>query len=151
MPARKVAEILGDSPNLTALAATAQRTAELQRVYLQAVPAELSKTSHVCWARAGVLSMAAGSGAIAAKLRQLAPRILERFRQQGFEFNAMRVEVQVGLNQHALRKTEAKPLSEKALKSIRDAALELPESPLKSVLVRLGRIDRGTQSVRSKT
>ena len=151
MPARKVAEILGDSPNLTALAAVARHTAELQRVYLQAVPAELSKTSHVCWARAGVLSMAAGNGATAAKLRQLAPRVLERFRQQGFEFNSMRIEVQVGLNCLAVPKIEAKPLSEKALKSIRDAALELPESPLKSVLMRLGRSDRGTQSVRSKT
>jgi len=151
MPARKVAEILSDAPNLTALAAAARRSVELQRVYLQAVPADLSKASHVCWARADLLSMAAGNGAIAAKLRQLAPRILERFRQQGFEFNAMRVEVQVGLNQRTLPQMECKPLSEKALQSIRDAARELPESPLKSALVRLGRIDRSAQSVRSKT
>jgi hypothetical protein len=91
MPARKVAEILDDSPSLTALAALARCTAELQRVYLEAVPAELSKSSRVGWARAGVLSVAARNGAVAAKLRQLAPRILHRFRQQGHEFNAMRV------------------------------------------------------------
>ncbi len=144
MPARKVAEILGDSPDLMTLAAVARRTAGLQRVYLQAVPAELSKASRVGGARAGVLLIAAGNGATAAKLRQLAPRILDRFRQQGFEFNAMRVEVQVGMSLRDPQKFGAKPLSEKALASIRAAARELPESPLKSALVRLGRIDRST-------
>ena len=151
MCARKVAEILGETPNLMAVAAMARRTAELQRVYIQDVPSELSTASHVYWARAGVLFVAAENGAIAAKLRQLAPRILARLRQQGFEFNAMRVEVQVELNQRALPKIEGKPLSEKALISIRDAARGLPESPLKSALLRLGCNGRGTQSVRSKT
>ena len=150
MPARKVAEILSDSPELTALAAVAKRTAELQRVYLQAVPADLFKSSRVCGARSGVLFVITQNGALAAKVRQLAPRILARFRQLGHEFNGMRIEVQVGLNWRTPAKFGVNPLSEKALKSIRDTAFELPESPLKSVLVRLGQLDRNAQSVRSK-
>ena len=151
MPARKVAEILDDSPSLTVLAALARRTAELQRVYLEAVPAELSKSSRVGWARAGVLSVAARNGAVAAKLRQLAPRILHRFRQQGHEFNAMRVEVQVPMDLEVTHAPEVNPLSEKALASIRAAAKTLPDSPLKVALERLGQNKNAHYKARSRT
>lgn len=151
MPARKVAAILDDSPSLTALAAVARRTSELQRVYLVAVPAELSKASRVGWARAGVLCIATGNGAVAAKLRQLAPRILNYFRQQGHEFNAMRVEVQVSMSLGEIQESGTKPLSQKALASIRTAAQSVADSPLKAALARLGQRDTGIHKARSKT
>ena len=151
MPTRKVAAILDDSPSLTALAAVARRTSELQRVYLVAVPAELSEASRVGWARAGVLSIAAGNGAVAAKLRQLAPRILDCFRQHGHEFNAIRVEVQVSMSLGGIQESGTKPLSQKALASIRRAAQSVSESPLKAALARFGREDKRIHKARSKT
>jgi hypothetical protein len=139
MPARKVAEILIDAPNLRAIAEATQRTQELQRTYVETVPDELSRASRICSARSGMLSVAAGNGAVAAKLRQLAPRILRRFRQLGHEFNSMRVEVQVGWASDPSPDICAKPLSAKALEAIRATGSELPDSPLKAAMMRLGR------------
>jgi hypothetical protein len=151
MGARKVAAILDDSPSLLALAAVARRTAELQRLYVEAVPAELSKASRVGWARAGELFIAAGNGAVAAKLRQIAPRLLSRFRQQGHEFKTMRIEVQVAVSRPAAPQASPKTLSEAAFAALRRAANEQPESALKAALTRLARAERRPQSARSKT
>lgn len=151
MSVRKVADILDDSPDLTSLAFTAKRIAELQQVYLQTVPAELGQASRIGWFRAGVLFVAAANGAVGAKLRQLAPRILERFSREGFEFNAMRVEVQVGYGAAPRAKLGRRPLSAQALASICRAANDLSDSPLKAALARLARSDRWHQRARSKT
>jgi hypothetical protein len=151
MPVRKVAEILDDSPGLASLTAVARRTADLQHLYMEAVPAELRSVSRVGWARPGVLTIAAANGAVAAKLRQLAPRILGRFRREGFEFNAMHVEVQVGYGQRRQGGEPKPPLSAEAQASICRVADGLPDSPLKSALARLARGGRRDQSVRSKT
>jgi hypothetical protein len=152
MPVRKVADILGDSPDLTSLTVVARRATELQRVYSQIVPAQLGQASRIGWVRAGVLFVAAANGAVAAKLRQLAPRILDRFSREGFEFNAMRIEVQVG---HGAARRPAKaarrPLSAKALASICRTANGLTDSPLKAALARLARSERRHQRTRSKT
>lgn len=139
MPARKLAQILDDTPALRAIAEASRHTERLQRVFLEAVPAELSRSSHVGWARGGILFIAAGNGATAAKLRQLAPRILDHFRRQALEFNSMRIEVQVGPGAQPAPGQQAKPLSEKALDTIRRARERAPDSPLKAALARLGR------------
>lgn len=139
MRARKLSEILGADDALGTLAAAARRVQQLQRIYLDTVPAALSRTSRVGWARGGVVSVIAGNGAVAAKLRQMAPRILDGFRQHGFEFNSMRIEVQVGrpLRPSAYRRD--KPLSKNALSAIDRALGSLADSPLKSALAKLAR------------
>ena len=151
MPVRKVAEILDNSPALTSLAAVARRTAELQRLYLETVPAELRHASRVGWTRKDVLYVAAANGAMAAKLRQLAPRILDRFRREGLEFNSMRVEVQVGYSLRRQARPGRRPLSAKGLASVCRVADGLPDSPLKAALRRLAEAQRRHQRVRSKT
>ncbi|MCC6535101.1 MAG: DUF721 domain-containing protein [Burkholderiales bacterium] len=139
MPARKLSEILSTASELGKLGAAAQRVEQLQRIYVEAVPAELSRLSHVGWARAGVLSITASNGAVAAKLRQVTPRVLDRMRRRGFEFNSMRIEVQVARTPSAGSAAITKPLSSQALSAI-DAALgTLAESPLKQALARLAR------------
>ena len=151
MPVRKVAEILDDSPALTSLAAVARRTAELQRLYLETVPAELRQASRVGWVRRNVLCLAAANSAVAAKLRQIAPRILDRFCREGFEFNAMRVEVQVGYAPRREARTGRRPLSAKALASVCRAADAVQDSPLRAALRRLADAERRHQRTRSKT
>ncbi len=139
MPARKLAQLLDEAPALRAVGEASRHTEQLQRIYLEAVPVELSRTSRISWAGAGVLFVAAGNGAVAAKLRQLAPRILDHFRSQAIEFNSMRIEVQAGSDARSTQRKQHKPLSENALSSIRAAQERIPESPLKSALERLGR------------
>jgi hypothetical protein len=151
MPVRKVAEILDDSPALASVAAVARRTAELQRLYLETVPAELRHASRVGWARHGVLHVAVANSATAAKLRQLAPRILDRYRRAGLEFNVMRVEVQVGHSLRPQARPGRRPLSAEGLACVRRAADELAESPLKAALRRLAEAERRRQRTRSRT
>jgi len=139
MPVRKIAQILDSAPGLHDLAEVSRYIERLQRVYREAVPAELCKSSRISWARAGVVSVTAGNGAVAAKLRQLAPRILNQLRQRGFKFNSMRIEVQVAQDLPQSAPKKSKPLSKDALAAIDAAVTDLPESALKHALQRLGR------------
>ena len=139
MPARKVSEILDADDALGNVAAASRRVQQLQRIYLEAVPAAFSRASRVGWARAGVVSVIASNGAVAAKLRQLSPRILEGFRRHGLEFNSMRIEVQVdaGLGRPGARPRE--PLPAVALDAIESALRSVAPSPLRAALQRLAR------------
>ncbi|MCC7083105.1 MAG: DUF721 domain-containing protein [Burkholderiales bacterium] len=139
MRARKLSEILGADDALGTLAAAARRVQQLQRIYLDTVPAALSRTSRVGWARGGVVSVIAGNGAVAAKLRQMAPRILDGFRQHGFEFNSMRIEVQVDGATVPVRGSSASGLSPIALNAVEEALRTVPESPLRAALQQLAR------------
>jgi hypothetical protein len=139
MPARRISDILGETRELSTLAAVSRRIAQLQRVYQEAVAPELAKSSRVGWARGGVLSVVAANSVVAAKLRQLSPRVLNRLRQSGFEFNSMRIEVQVDRVAAPLPRGEVKQLSQLALSAIDEALREAPESPLKEALQRLAR------------
>jgi len=139
MPARKLAQLLDETLSLRAVAEASRHNQRLQRVFVETVPAELSRACRIGGARAGVLFVAVANGATAAKLRQLAPRILDHFRRQALEFNSMRIEVQVGQARAGSSTKRAKPLTEQALRSIRAAHAEVPDSPLKDALARLGR------------
>lgn len=139
MPARKICDILSTAGEFGSLADASRRVAQLQRVYLEAIPPALSKSSRIAWARGGVLTVIADNGAIAAKLRQTTSRILNHLRQSGFEFNSMRIEVQVGQSAGYSPYSSHKPLSKRALSAIDEALGQVPESPLRAALLRLAR------------
>jgi Dna[CI] antecedent, DciA len=139
MAARKISEILGAENALGNLAAATHRVEQLQRIYVEAVPAALSRTSRVGWARAGVVSVIANNGAVAAKLRQLQPRILAGFKRHGLEFNSMRIEVQVDAARVEPGGRAPKLLTRKAMAAIEEALQSVPQSPLRDALRRLAR------------
>ena len=139
MTARRLSEILDAGHALGALAEASRRVRHLQRIYLETVPAALSHASRVGWARAGVVTVIASNGAVAAKLRQLTPRILEGFRRHGEQCNSMRIEVQVEPGPAAGVAGRKKSLSPAALEAIEQAVQSLPESELRSALARLAR------------
>ena len=139
MPARKVGDILGATDELGSIAVASRRVAQMQRVYLEAVPRDLSNSSRIGWARGAVLTVCADNGAVAAKLRQLGPRILNRLRQSGFEFNAMRIDVQVGNSARSTLYSPHKSLSKNALSAIENTLTRIEDSPLKNALTRLAR------------
>lgn len=139
MPARKLAEFLGETGELGSIAEVSRRVARLQRIYLEAVPPELAESSRVGWARGDILSVIADNGATATKLRQIPSRVLRHLRQSGYEFNSMRIEVQVGRPQRPVAYRRDKPLSHQALSAIDQALVQVPDSPLKAALARLAR------------
>jgi hypothetical protein len=142
MPARRISDILDDSRELGSLAAVSRRIAQLQRAYfayLEAVSPQLARSSRVGWARGDVVSVVADNGAVAAKLRQLTPRVLHHLRQSGFEFNSMRIGVQVERALDRRPRHGYKPLSDNALSSVERALEKVADSPLKAALARLAR------------
>lgn len=144
MPARKLSEILGADDALGTLAAASRRVDQLQRIYLEAVPAAFSRASRIGWTRGGVVSVIASNGAVAAKLRQMTPRILERFRRHGLEFNSMRIDVQVDAAAERPPRARSKGLSPRALSAVEDALRSVEPSPLHDALARLARRPRKT-------
>ncbi len=95
MPTRKLSALIIDTAGLTALTRATQCIAALQRRYTICAPPELLSMSRVINHRDGMLVIAADNGAIAAKLRQLAPRLLKNLQKQGPEITAIQIQVQV--------------------------------------------------------
>lgn len=138
MPAHKIGDLLAKSSELRALSRQAQRLAELQQVLFEAAPPTLTKATRVKSYQAGTLFLLADNAAVAAKLRQLAPRLLHHVQKRGVEVTGIRVEVQVAAQQTTLPKSSHKRgLGVEAIGDFEALAGSLKDSPLKSALVRL--------------
>lgn len=129
MPAHKFSQLLGRSDELRAITLRARRLMELQQVYEASAPAEIARASHVAGIKAGVLVLCADYPAVAAKLKQLLPRITENLRQRGAEINGIRVEVQVKTpGARALKQRDKAPLPvdlfEKLSEQVREPGLK---------------------------
>jgi len=138
MPARKLDFYLNASKRLRSLAAAARHLAQLQQVFLQHAPPALTQSSHVSQLRAGTLVLLAENAAIAAKLRQLAPRLLTAYQNQGDEVTSIRVEVQVRATAPGVDFTrKTRPLSVETIENLQHLAISLDDSPLKQALTNL--------------
>lgn len=107
-------------------------------MFLESAPSALAVASRVANMKAGTLLILADNAAIAAKLRQLAPRLVLHFKERGFEVTGIRVEVQVKPNkikdEDEVTKRSLPPDAIKEFSALSDV---LPASPLKSALDRL--------------
>lgn len=95
MPTRKLSALLSNTAGLSALTRTSQRISALQRLYAVCTPPDLAQVSRVVYEHDGLLVIAADNGAIAAKLRQMTPRLLKNLQKQRAEVTGIRVQVQV--------------------------------------------------------
>ena len=138
MPAHKIDFYLNSSSSLRALAKEARHIAELQQVFLKISPQPLNQACCVKQLRAGTLFLSAENAAIAAKLKQLAPRLLTAYEKQGFEITSIRVEVQVReAAPGAAPKRAPKRLSVETIENLERLAAQLEDSPLKQALTNL--------------
>lgn len=76
------------------LSEQANRLQRLQTLLESVLPAYLLPGTHVANLKRGKVVIHAASGAVAVKLRQLAPRLAEGFIQQGQEVTGIEVKVQ---------------------------------------------------------
>ena len=74
MPAHNIRSLLGDSAQFETLLDNMRRLQALQQAYVGSIPVELATASRVGYIRANTLYVIADNSAVAAKLRQLAPR-----------------------------------------------------------------------------
>lgn len=131
MPTRKFSALLVETAGLSALNRTTQRISALQRLYTACAPPELSQASRVVGDHNGTLVIAADNGAVAAKLKQLMPRLLKNLQKQRAQVTGIRIRVQVSGHRTVTRSAPAKnPLPidlidnfEKLSKQVRDPGL----------------------------
>jgi len=133
MPAHPAHSFLSVAPNLQALLQQAQKLLVLQKAWNEVAPKPLAAASRVGAVRQKTLIVYASNGAVAGKLRQLAPSLLEKIQKQGIEVTAIRVDVQV----EALppgKKQKDLAVSNNALISLHKLEQSLADSPLKNAL-----------------
>jgi hypothetical protein len=143
MPLNTLGELLGATEELRALQARVRRLRELQTLYFRAAPVELAGSSRVKGCRAGTLFVCADNAAVAAKLKQLVPRLLTSIRQIESEITQIRIQVQVrstrGETAYSSRKA---PLTAQIAGKFGDLAARVANPGLKSALERLARRHR---------
>jgi hypothetical protein len=146
MPARKINFYLTSSDSLRSLTQAAQRNAELHRILMNTAPPELTQACCVKQLRDGTLTLLAENAAIAAKLKQLAARLLATYQKQRSQVTAIRIEVQVKEAASAPEeKRKPKRLSIETIENLENLASQLEDSPLKQALTNMAarQRDRG--------
>lgn len=145
MPAQRIGAVLAAAPELSALSRQAQRLSQLEQTLAEALPAPLSSAARIRNLRAGTLCLAAGNAALAAKLRQLAPRLLLHLRKRGFEITEIAVRVQVALQQGGpVRRPQKRALSVDTVEQFAALAERLPACTLKAAVQRLVQRRKGS-------
>lgn len=121
------------------LSGQAEKLRHLQALLETALPAYLLPGTRVANLKRGKLVIHAASGAVAVKLRQLAPRLTAGFVQQGQEVTAIEVRVQAhGRGGAGLRRKTASTLGPRSRQAIASLAAGLEEdSPIRRALARL--------------
>lgn len=138
MRPRSLADCLNADAGMARLSAQAGRLLKLQRLYERAIPAALARHGRVANVKSGNIIIHAQNGAVAAKIRQLAPRLAEVFRQEGVDLNEILVRVQPSTLVSAERNTQIRSsIGEEAKQGLTTLAQKLPQdSPLRKALDR---------------
>jgi hypothetical protein len=148
MPARKIGELLAVSGELKTLSREARRLAEIEQRLFEALPGALAEAARAKSLRAGTLILSADNAAVAAKLRQLAPRLLLHVRKWEPEVSSVRIEVQPAPQQGRRGKKSEKTLpGAAAITDFQSLAEGLRESPLKRAVTRM--VQRHKRNVNS--
>lgn len=133
--------ILGSSPELRPLLAHARELQVWQNLFERVVPAQLKTSCRVGQVAGGRVQLLAANGAVAAKLRQLAPALLEEFQRAQCPVREVWVRVEVN-SQAAPRRRTGAGLGEGGRQQLRTLAESLENSPLRAALEKLLRHGR---------
>lgn len=140
MAAQKIGFWLTAPGQLQELAAKAHRLSELQRVFLDSAPPQLARAGRVKNFRAGTLFLSADNSTVAAKLRQLVPRLLANIRKTEPEVTGIHISVQVKSSTNRPASTTKKAvLSPETIEEFCRLAARVPNPNLKSALTKLVR------------
>jgi len=121
---------------IPALMPQAERLLQLRRILVDLLPEGLGRSCSIANYRNGRLVIFAENNAVAAKLKLLSPALRELLSKRGIEVTGMDIGVQP---QSALSKVPQKSarLSEKAAEFIAELSSQLPDSSLKTCLIKL--------------
>ncbi len=114
--------------------AHARLLVKLTHLYQEIAPTHLGQASSLANYKSGIIVIHAVSGAVAAKLRQLAPTLAEGFSKRGIECNGVQVKVQARKINTQSKASTLKPLSSRASRTLESLRDSLPDSPLRAAL-----------------
>ena len=140
---RTLAGVLQSEPELAGWTARHRREAELTLLVRKHLPRPIGERVRVAGAREGVLELTAGSGAIAAALRQRAPDLRLSLARDGRDFTEIRVRVQVEPISDRGNKTAKHQWDSREAAPLFALADQLPDGPLKAAISRWSRRARG--------
>jgi hypothetical protein len=146
MAPEPVSRLLDENADLKPLTQRLAHIKRLQRRYRSIAPERLAEASRVCAIDGTTVVICADSGAVAAALRHLAPRILEDLRKAASansskhprdqELTSIRIEVQVKIREP---KPRVHARGEMPVEKLESVAGSLAQSPLKDALQRISR------------
>ena len=142
-PHRTLAGVLQSEPELAGWTARHRWEAELTLLVRKHLPRPIGERVRVTDTRGGVLELAAGSGAIAAALRQRAPDLRLSLARDGSDFTEIRVRVQVAGAVAALDKNMVNQWDSREATPLFELAERLGDGPLKAAIARWSRRARG--------
>lgn len=139
VPAKPLTSFVEQSQPLAAIRAEVRRLEALRAGIATALPAYLAGSSLVSSCRDGTVSVVTDNPAAAAKLRQLAPRLVKKLRETGAEVTQLEVRVQPDPDLRAAppRSFAARSLSAASAHSIAITASNIFDQRLKKSLMRL--------------
>lgn len=121
----------------------AARLLRLQHCLESALPPALSAASKVANLKGDVLVIRTDSGAIAARLRQMTPSLIQHFAAAGHPLSEIRVRVAPLAASSGQRPPPDRRISAQAKDHLRDFAATLPaDAPLREALERLAKRSR---------
>jgi hypothetical protein len=131
---------VGSGATLESLRAHAARLAQLQGLVDQALPPYLAGMCHVANLKGDELILHAGSGAVAAKLRQSTPRLLNALAGHGVLLSAIKVATRPPPAVAPRREPTLRSVSTGTQDHLQALAQDLPEdAPLRQALERFMR------------
>ncbi|HEY3432078.1 MAG TPA: DciA family protein [Rhodocyclaceae bacterium] len=135
MAANSLGKFIKTDSGLARYTAQVGRLLQLQRAYEKAVPAALLRSGRVANLKQGVVVIYASSGAAAVKIRQVAPRLTDVFRQIGPEINEVQVKVQPTEPHRMPPPIAGGSLKDVAKQGLEKLSSQLPsDSPLRKAL-----------------
>ena len=127
---------LNQADSIAALMPQAERLIELRETLSSLLPESLARRCSVANYRQGRVVIFASNGATAAKLKLMLPSLLEQFSGRATEVTGLEVVVQALESEHQAIEKTAK-MSEAAASEIAELSEQLPDSELKTALVRI--------------
>lgn len=125
---------LADSDGAGRLMAHVALLRKLARIYENTAPEHLGQASRVANYKSGTVVIHADNGAVAVKLRQMAPTLAREFSNRGVECSGVQVKVQaLEISSHSSTPPH-RPLPARAGRELADLAGGMPDSPLREAI-----------------
>lgn len=134
---------LGRDMPIARLQEHAERLERLQNALARILPAQYADACRVANLKEEILAISVRGSAVAVRLKQMIPSLLDHFAQAGYPLRLIQIKVRLHEPMPERRLSPARTISDAALAQINSLAASLPEdAPLRASLETLARRSR---------